>query len=66
MNCGWEMKSLLVLLFLAAAVATLAEEPFEESIPIKTRQISILLALQSTLALQTPRYNGHPDETDSS
>ena len=40
--------------------------PFEESIPIKTRQISILLVLQSTLALRTPRYNGHPDETDSS
>ena len=22
--------------------------------------------IQSTLALQTPRYNGHPDNTDSS
>ena len=40
--------------------------PFEKSIPIKTRQISILLVLQSTLALRTLRYNGHPDETDSS
>ena len=30
MNFGWEMKSLLVLLFLGAAVATLAEEPFED------------------------------------
>ena len=40
--------------------------PFEKSIPIKKRQISILLVLQSTLALRTPRYNGHPDETDSS
>ncbi|CAH3185831.1 unnamed protein product [Porites lobata] len=29
-NFGWEMKSLLVLLFLGAAVATLAEEPFED------------------------------------
>ena len=30
MNFGWEMKSLLVLLFLGAVVATLAEEPFED------------------------------------
>ena len=32
MNFGWEMKSLLVLLFLGAAVATLAEEPFEDEV----------------------------------
>ena len=30
MNFGWEMKSLLVLLFLGAAVPNLAEEPFED------------------------------------
>ena len=30
MNFGLEMKSLLVLLFLGAVVATLAEEPFED------------------------------------
>ena len=30
MNFGLEMKSLLVLLFLGAAVATPAEEPFED------------------------------------
>ena len=30
MNIGLEMKSLLVLLFLGAVVATLAEEPFED------------------------------------
>ena len=29
-NIGLEMKSLLVLLFLGAVVATLAEEPFED------------------------------------
>ena len=27
---------------------------------------SIKEHLQSTLALRTPRYNGHPDNTDSS
>ena len=30
MSIGLEMKSLLVLLFLGAVVATLAEEPFED------------------------------------
>ena len=39
-----------------------------------TQEIGYVLAypkhsvgyLQSTLALRTPRYNGHPDNTDSS
>ena len=28
--------------------------------------VEIFFVIQSTLALQTPRYNGHPDKTDSS
>ena len=27
---------------------------------------SLIICVQSTLALRTPRYNGHPDNTDSS
>ena len=30
------------------------------------RQMMLSLDIQSTLALRTPRYNGHPDNTDSS
>ena len=28
--------------------------------------LKMLLAIQLTLALRTPRYNGHPDNRDSS
>ena len=30
------------------------------------RRMMLSLELQSTLALRTPRYIGHPDNTDSS
>ena len=31
-----------------------------------TRQVVVIICVQSTLALLTPRYNGHPENTDSS
>ena len=46
------------------------QDPFEvtmvSSLMKSTTGNLMYVAVQSTLALRTPRYNGHPDKTDSS